>query len=1445
MGNYFSRMGCCHADDDERGDFSKAAAKPLEEKTPIAASLKPHDLHIIERQPESSNEEKTHSFEKINVLLASPTKICAHSNKNSNANPLIHPVYTKPPTAIAGYSEDPMIKELKERFKNRSLSKHMSIEDGSPDINDRQPILSKKCGGTPLKAYVSYTTEQLDQPDFIREKIPNDEFCTRFAREETPPFIEVRLSPVIELTPTVAKIIETKPEVSQNCVCLEQPKRLNTANVDPPEEIHESVLVDIANGSVLDSLRNQSFNVKEDETNDKPKVLDYINEGFKHSSGSLHKEEKTIIERDSNGGYKVFKECIVSTLVHNNEAFTDSSQSLTDKWDMTPGYDDYPYHKSANNRSEPKFQISTDSSYTALDEDKMVQVRVVDNPLSEESYDLCSFEGYHNVPEKQQLLPQDSRTYLWEDDDEHDADDEETFLESTPPIQSKRNCQLSTDSETVCSTDLFLPDSDSSHDSPTPENKLMEFSSPTNISDFADKTVSTCIDNAQKCISQNETTQESFREYPLKSFGKYILDKKVSFEDELVNNNASTNFDTTSDSVDLPPEEQIQRETSFENDAPSFSPSECSSSTFPYDNDGDVEKTQDDRKDSQNGNHLNRATPDNNDQQENENDNEFPSPPEEFLEFRELLEKEGFSKEEFMSVSETGGELLDLHEENIYFQRDGSHSLDISEDTNLLANLNESHFLEEAISHSSGYDDRSVENERISLLDNNEHLLASYDSDSFQHGGHVSYDNDLLDQSITSDYYSSGDRDQHFSEFSQFSLKGNEKRFAVLEGSSGHSSQDEVTEGDVKTGTTHSSFKKKPQTPHSAPIINRSGSFEFEDIAKDLSTFKRDISLNSDTDASCSSPVSDVRVDLLSKVRHPSSQKQNNSNNESKTETKLPRMMSHELECFSLSDPEEKKMILEPDFGYPITKTDALQRQESEPEKGPTKEISEAKSDIELPSDETTDNIKHEFTEENIVASSRDSTSDPSCIQLQDPTTESTLSENKDKEAEDSSCSIDKSSKIKEVLETKEILAKSLKENENQIETDDNEPLPSPKLRRQSTLKTSEMFSMALMEELQEELSSDAQADRSKCSISSDIPKIVMTSPNGSTTSSSSPRSSQIDLSSSTDKEAPATQQIFSLRFRQPAADYVTFRNRLETTYVSLENVLLRNNIILGTVKIKPMGNKKSVFLRCSFNLWETAVDIPATHTPSSFPNQYETFSFALTMPVSFEEIMHVVFAVCYKSDDQTYWDNNDNKNYEIVSTHTIQQEMLSKFRSSETEAVLPKCYPSVLKKGVTSFSGNSSWDVASSIKETKHIRKSAICLNVSKPAADYVTFKSRLERDFVALEHVFNKDFMLTGSIKVKNLNVKKTVFIRCSFDGWKTCIDVPASLSNTEYTYPYETYTFEMNVPTVFNTKMQFAVCYQAGDNVFWDNNGDKNYQICFFDMYAKMQVDPWKGQ
>ena len=1553
MGNYFSRMGCCRADDDENGDFTHPSAKHNGEETPIASSSKPVDLHVIERQPENGYKERAPSFEQINQLLASPTKIGAHLHRDIPPPPPkpVVTVYPKP-QHVPPFADDSVIRELKERFKSRSVSKHISIDDAASNSedDDRQPILSKRGGRPSPKIYVpSYTTEVRPlenlESRYRTENITVESVSTPLVGEVTHPIVEVKLSPVIEITSNVSEVVETQPEVAQKCVCIEESEpKLITVNVEPAEKVHESILVDSASDkreeSILENLRNQAISLQEDE---KPRSvpLDYINQGFNHSSGSLHKEEKTVVEKDSNGGYKVFKQCFISTLVHDNEGFTDSSQNISDNWNFAE--DDIPDYDrplpSPPETGRPKFQISANSSYTTLDEDQLVQVRVSDNAANKR-YSNESSDSFSEMSQEQSetLLPKD---YLHEDEDDEDedddddddddddnaddADDEDPFPDVLFPSINDHiflNNKKSLDSESEHLIDVSTPESCGSHDLPPgadmlvsecpmdengsilvpeqshiketaltphsspeePADNMSGHEYPLEISEFVDQTINSCINAAQDSIAEGSL----YSDRPLspdssETCTKHILTKMVSFEEDTPPKSSdSVDTDLTSGPPsDLPPEGErmLKKRVSFDNEVKSISPPGFSSSSSP-DKDGEEEST---RK-LFSGKFLLEKYHHPNTVEDDDDDvpsppEEFPSPPDELLDFRELLDNEGFSKEEFVGASETAVNNSSIPPKQNFHQiknTSATRSLDIDENTHFLVSTGRSKSLDESTRHSSG-SSHMAGDEDIQFLGSEAQHPLTEETEACDYLQSLN-DGELLDQSNTSDYYSSGDREQHSLEYAQHSeflfTTDKKKQDSPLDEEE-KPIDGELIDFETEIDTSASSHDPQPEshTSHVTPRVDRAGSFEFEDITKDLSSFKSDFSLDTSSDTEASSNLfsySDITIDPLSHNEPPvtfstelhrnvktSDQVSKHSDVVSSSTHPEPqpyRRMSHELECIAASDPNENKVILEPYIGYPISNATDLKKSgvkvETDPSKTNKRNVEihkKTRKCIDLDRDDTSEG---ELSDQEAL-----DMSGTSCVPVSSyPDSDSEVTEKCGKSELVQSAMHETGELISfDDLESGAFSQRESETNKDSLETDNNDEfqvmsdletgesslLPNAGLRRQSTLKTSEMFSEGLMDELKNSLSSDSQK--------AEIPRITMTSPNGSTTSSSrssSPRSSVSDISESENKEAAPPQQTFSLRFRQPAADYVSFRNRLETTYVSLENVLLRGNIVLGTVKVKSLGGKRSVFLRCTFNAWETSVDVPATHTPSSFPNQYETYSFALTMPVSFQDTLRVIFAVCYKTDDVIYWDNNDGLNYEIVSTHTIQQEMISSFRSSNQEAAT-RPYPGVLKKGASAFATDSTWNPASAIKETKNIRKSAICLNVSKPAADYLTFKSRLERDFVALEHVFNKDFMLTGSIKVKHIEGEKKIFIRCSFDGWSTFIDVPASLSSKEYSCPYETYTFEMNVPTVFNTKMQFAVCFEVNGNVYWDNNAGKNYQICFFDMYAKMKVDPWKGQ
>lgn len=123
------------------------------------------------------------------------------------------------------------------------------------------------------------------------------------------------------------------------------------------------------------------------------------------------------------------------------------------------------------------------------------------------------------------------------------------------------------------------------------------------------------------------------------------------------------------------------------------------------------------------------------------------------------------------------------------------------------------------------------------------------------------------------------------------------------------------------------------------------------------------------------------------------------------------------------------------------------------------------------------------------------------------------------------------------------------------------------------------------------------------------------------------------------------------------------------------------------------------------------------------------------------------------------------------------------------------------------------------------------------QPASDYIQFRDRLDRNKVSLENVIIKqsDELIEGTIKVSNISFEKEVFLRITWDNWKThedtfCKYVPSASNNHTLTAAYVLYdTFSFNVPIKPNSKrIEFCVCFRCNDKEHWDNNDSKNYVI-----------------
>lgn len=122
-----------------------------------------------------------------------------------------------------------------------------------------------------------------------------------------------------------------------------------------------------------------------------------------------------------------------------------------------------------------------------------------------------------------------------------------------------------------------------------------------------------------------------------------------------------------------------------------------------------------------------------------------------------------------------------------------------------------------------------------------------------------------------------------------------------------------------------------------------------------------------------------------------------------------------------------------------------------------------------------------------------------------------------------------------------------------------------------------------------------------------------------------------------------------ALDFKQPASDYLDFRNRLLKNCVCLENCSLQERRLTGTVKVRNLCFEKSVQVRVTFDSWKSYTDVDGTFMNNVYSCQdTDTFAFMFELPAFVPPQNRVEFCVCFKNQDVTHWDNNDGKNYRL-----------------------------------------------------------------------------------------------------------------------------------------------------------------------------------------------------
>lgn len=118
-------------------------------------------------------------------------------------------------------------------------------------------------------------------------------------------------------------------------------------------------------------------------------------------------------------------------------------------------------------------------------------------------------------------------------------------------------------------------------------------------------------------------------------------------------------------------------------------------------------------------------------------------------------------------------------------------------------------------------------------------------------------------------------------------------------------------------------------------------------------------------------------------------------------------------------------------------------------------------------------------------------------------------------------------------------------------------------------------------------------------------------------------------------------------QFRQPASDYIKFRETVDKGKVALENIVLKNDIshMMGTIKVANIAFDKKVFVRFTSNKWASYLDRPATYQPST-SKVYDTFCFDTEIPSNTDQVSRIEFCICYETNGVQYWDSNNGANY-------------------------------------------------------------------------------------------------------------------------------------------------------------------------------------------------------
>jgi len=106
--------------------------------------------------------------------------------------------------------------------------------------------------------------------------------------------------------------------------------------------------------------------------------------------------------------------------------------------------------------------------------------------------------------------------------------------------------------------------------------------------------------------------------------------------------------------------------------------------------------------------------------------------------------------------------------------------------------------------------------------------------------------------------------------------------------------------------------------------------------------------------------------------------------------------------------------------------------------------------------------------------------------------------------------------------------------------------------------------------------------------------------------------------------------------------------------------------------------------------------------------------------------------------------------------------------------------------------------------------------------------FIDRLRTQKVCLENAYLGDSMsINGTVRVLNIEFHKSVHVRYTLDNWENFADLQATYAVGSSDGFSDKFNFVLYANTLdVGQRLEFAVRYMTGSDIYWDNNNGANY-------------------